>query len=257
MKGRRQVQRDEARFDTTSLSADHHGRHLHRDYSAHFFRWSFARRFIRVTDHVLEIGCGPEKPLAKLLLKNANQACASYVGVDLNPLAPGGAGSRATFHGDVDFTTEWPTLRRPGGYDVLVHLEVIEHMPVVWGQRLLRGCYELLRPGGVMLMSTPCYDGHRHAANHVHEYTIDELRLLVLNAGFDVERRFGTFMDVRQLTRRAHLGPELAAAVKLVKDELGDYYDRDALSCFFAPLFPDQARNNLWVCRKPEGGPRG
>jgi hypothetical protein len=35
-------------FDLTSLGTHHHGRLLHRDYSAHFLRWTFARRHIAV-----------------------------------------------------------------------------------------------------------------------------------------------------------------------------------------------------------------
>lgn len=101
-----------------------------------------------------------------------------------------------------------------------------------------------------MLMSTPCYDGVHHAANHIHEYTVDELASMTRKAGFEIERRWGTFMDLRHIPKAPDLPPGLADAVRNVYDELEGYYDRDALSCFFAPLFPDHARNNLWVCRR-------
>ena len=39
-------------------------------------------------------------------------------------------------------------------------------------------------------------------------------------------------------------------AVRILLSRLSAYYDNDALSCFFAPLLPDAARNNLWVLRK-------
>jgi len=32
---------------------------------------------------------------------------------------------------------------------------------------------------------------------------------------------------------------------------LSDYFDNDAISNIFGPLYPDHARNNLWVCRRP------
>ena len=60
--------RDDRDFDVTQLHLDAHGKSLHRDYTAHFFRWSFARRFIRNTDNLLDIGCGTELPLIKPLL---------------------------------------------------------------------------------------------------------------------------------------------------------------------------------------------
>jgi len=40
---RKEAQRDMRDFDTTQLHENGHGRTLHRDYSSHFFRWSFAR----------------------------------------------------------------------------------------------------------------------------------------------------------------------------------------------------------------------
>ena len=63
---RREKTRDMREYDTTQLKENQHAKFLHRDYSAHFFRWSFARRFITVKDVVLEIGCGEDKPLSKI-----------------------------------------------------------------------------------------------------------------------------------------------------------------------------------------------
>lgn len=265
----RKVERDARDFDTTSLSADMEGKKLHRDYTAHWHRWSFARRFIKPTDHVLEVGCGVERPLWRVLFHGTMPRAASYTGVDYNPLS-GGVGmnhQHSTIIGDFDFTKRWkelamqplhPAINEHGGYDVAVNLEVIEHMKVEHGRKLLKGMFNLLRPGGALLLSTPVYDGKRHAANHIHEYTAPELRKEILKAGFVIERRFGTFMDMRDLNReakkpRALVGEITTHAIEQVKDALSDYYDNDALSCIFAPLFPDHARNNLWVCRKPGG----
>lgn len=267
------IARDARDYDTTSLHAGMDGAKLHRDYSAHFFRWSFARRFIKTTDHVLEIGCGVERPLWRILFTSTMPRAAGYVGVDLNELR-GGVGMNhklTTLLGGFNFVERWKELNRlavddagqRAGFDVVVHLEVIEHMKVEHGAKLLKGAFGLLRPGGVMLMSTPCYDGKRHAANHIHEYTVPELQKAVEKAGFVVEQRFGTFMDVRELKKSAPVMPDVAErqgfdpsqlreAVPVLAAALGAYYDNDALSCFFAPLFPDHARNNLWVCRRPE-----
>lgn len=245
--------REDRDFDTTSLHAKFHGQNLHRDYTAHFFRWNFARNFINAKTNVLEIGCGVDKPLAKILTKNALQQVNEYVGVDLNQLPATGCGKRCTFIGEFNFVKDWKKLaRKDAGFDVVVHLEVIEHMKTEYGRKMLKGCFELLRPGGIMLMSTPCYDGRRHAANHIHEYTVPELQKVTERAGFTIEKRYGTFMDIRHIPKTPDMDHELAKAVKKVHAELKGYYDRDAISCFFAPLFPDHARNNLWVCRKPE-----
>jgi cyclopropane fatty-acyl-phospholipid synthase-like methyltransferase len=262
----REVKRDEREFDTTQLKLSGHGRTLHRDYSAHFFRWSFARRFIKRTDNVLEIGCGEEKPLSKILTGGAAAHVNHYVGVDLNKLKPSNS-QRLDFYGEFNFIKDYKKIQlpnekyQPPGFDVVVHYEVIEHMSVAHGRKLLKAAFECLRPGGMMLMSTPCYDGVRHAANHIHEYTVPELQKMTEKAGFIVERRFGTFMDIKHIGKETPMdikrgvhNEALQAAVKKVSEQLKQYFDNDAISNIFGPLYPDHARNNLWVCRKPGGG---
>lgn len=252
----------------TQLHESGHGQSLHRDYSAHFWRWSFARNFITKNDNVIEIGCGQDKPLSKVLTRGVTNCVNRYVGVDLNPLKPSG-NQRVTFIGEFNFVERYKELLKgehKEGFDIAVHFEVIEHMKVEHGTNLLKACFASLKPGGVMLMSTPCYDGVRHAANHIHEYTIPELQKAVEKVGFVVEKRFGTFMDIKHLksvdsikkARGDLIGfegsIELADCIRVVKERLGRYFDNDAISCIFAPLFPDAARNNLWVCRKPIKG---
>lgn len=249
----KEISRDTRDYDTTQLHESGHGKTLHRDYSAHFFRWSFARRFVKPTDHVLEIGCGEDKPLSKILTGGAAARVNTYTGVDLNKLKPSGS-QRLTFLGEFNFVERYKELLKTqkDGFDVVVHLEVIEHMKVQHGASLLKACFASLKPGGVMLMSTPCYDGVRHAANHIHEYTVPELQKATEKAGFMVEQRFGTFMDVKHIGKTMPtIGACTKDEVKLVAEALKQYFDNDAISNIFGPLYPDHARNNLWVCRKP------
>lgn len=259
----REKKRDDRDFDNTQLREAGHGKTLGRDYSAHFFRWSFARRFITVKDTVLEIGCGEDRPLSKILTGGAAPHVKSYVGVDINKLKPSGS-QRLDFIGEFNFVTKHKELKKMfGDFDVVVHYEVIEHMAVEHGRKMLRNCFDMLKPGGMMLMSTPCYDGKRHAANHIHEYTVAELEKETKKAGFEIERRFGTFMDIKHIGKAAPVVPasskhddnEINNAATVLREYLGHYYDNDAISCFFAPLYADDARNNLWVCRKPGANP--
>ena len=253
----KEVSRDSRDYDTTQLHEAGHGRTLHRDYSAHFFRWSFARRFITAKDNVLEVGCGEDKPLSKILTGGAAAHVNTYVGVDINKLKASNS-QRLAFHGEFNFVERWKELlkTRPGGFDVVVHYEVIEHMRVDLGAKMLKACWSCLKPGGVMLMSTPCYDGKRHAANHIHEYTVPELQKAAEKAGFVVERRFGTFMDIKHIGKvdpwPVDANPQLRDAVKVLRTHLEEYFDSDAISNIFGPLHPDHARNNLWVCRRPK-----
>ena len=252
----RELKRDSNEFDTTQLKLAGHGRTLHRDYSAHFFRWSFARRFITAKDNVLEIGCGEEKPLSKILTGGAAAHVNHYVGVDLNKLKESKS-QRLDFYGEFDFTKRYKELlKEHSEFDVVVHYEVIEHMSVAHGRKLLKACLECLKPGGIMLMSTPCYDGKRHAANHIHEYTVPELQKMTEKVGFVVDQRFGTFMDIKHIGKAPRTVDELGCsneAIKEVVKALKQYFDNDAISNIFGPLYADHARNNLWICSKPGG----
>lgn len=249
------VERDARDYDTTQLREAGHGRTLHRDYSAHFFRWAFARRLIKRTNHVLEIGCGQDRPLSKILTGVTGGGCHRYVGVDLNKVKASES-QRLTFHGEFNFNERWKELltgEQKDGFDVIVHLEVIEHMKVIHGRKLLKAAHKCLKDDGIMLMSTPCYDGVRHAANHIHEYTIEELAKETKKAGFEVVGRYGTFMDIKHIGKVDPSMPDAKSTAKeimKIRADLSRYYDNDAISCFFAPFYPDEARNNLWVCKK-------
>ena len=244
---------DNREFDTSSLSAKGYGDRVGRDYTAHFFRWNFVLRFVDTKTNILDVGCGVEKPLIKILAETHFRQINEYVGVDLNKFDKPKK-MRTTFFDEFNFVKDWKKLRRSdAGFDVVVHFEVIEHMTTAHGRKLLKGCFELLKPGGVMLMSTPCYDGKHHATSHIHEYTVSELAKCVQRAGFTVKRRFGTFMDVKHIKKvPGIIDRELSDGVRAVYAELSQYYSNAALSNFFAPLFPNHARNNLWVCTKPK-----
>lgn len=257
--GTREKNRDDRDYDTTQLHESGHGKTLHRDYSAHFFRWSFARRFITGKDNVLEVGCGEDRPLSKILTGGAAAHVNTYTGVDLNKVKTSES-QRLKFIGEFNFVERWKELLKQPlsngksvgkGFDVVVHYEVIEHINIKYGAKFLNACYNVLRPGGTMLMSTPCYDGKNHAANHIHEYTVPELQKATEKAGFKVTERFGTFMDIKHIGKPGLThSPVLDVAVKQVRSELEKYFDNDALSNIFGNLYPDQARNNLWVCQK-------
>lgn len=257
---RKEVERDTRDYDTTQLHEAGHGRTLHRDYSSHFFRWSFARRFITAKHNVLEVGCGEDKPLSKILTGGAAAHVNHYTGVDLNKLKPS-ASQRLTFHGEFNFVERYKELlkARPEGFDVVVNYEVIEHMKVEHGANLLKAMFMATKPGGVLLLSTPVYDGVRHAKNHIHEYKVPELQAAIEKAGFTIECRFGTFMDIKHIgkaepTMGQGSNSGLLDAVKVVRKALEQYFDSDAISNIFGPLYPDHARNNLWVCRKAADG---
>lgn len=254
---------DDPTFDTTALRANRDGYRVHRDYAAHFFRWSWAvrRRGMGLAGRrVLDLGCGVDLPLATVATYRSQQPDL-YVGVDLNPLKTHPAGitkTRCVLYGETDVTdpATWQALYDAHGrFDLVCSFEVIEHMPPDRGWALLWGMRQLVKDDGEVLLSTPVYDGRRKASNHVHEYTVDELRSTVEAAGFDVVARYGTFMDVRDVHAGIYdwaIGRGLtgfADGFDALWEQLLEFHSPDVLACFVAPVLPDVARNNLWVLR--------
>ena len=243
---------DAREYDTTQLHEAGHGKTLHRDYTAHAFRWSFARRFITAKDTVLEVGCGQDKPLSKILTGGAAAHVGHYTGVDLNKLKTSNS-QRLTFHGEFNFVERWKELLKaqPGGFDVLVAMEILEHMHSRHQLPFLKACLACLKPGGTMLLSTPVYDGVRMAANHIAEVDVPTLQKLLDKAGFEIVRRHGTFMDLRHIGK-AESKWASKEAINEVKKGLATYFDNDMISNVFGPLYEDASRNNVWHCTKPQ-----
>ena len=241
---RETARREERRFDTTHLRSDRNGKRVHRDYAAHFFKWGFINRKIREGDRLLDVGCGVEQPLPQVLTLAPRFVPSEYVGVDLNEIKDPFVAQWATIHGGFNFVERWEEL--PAGHFTKVAcVEVIEHMGRDDGERLLEGIWHCLAPGGTLYLSTPVFNG-KAAVNHIHEYTVDELKTLVERLGWTVESRYGTFASYLDLKKVA-TDEELA-----LLNRIRAFYSDEVTSCFLAPLYPDASRNNLWTLRKPE-----
>lgn len=235
---REAARREERRFDQTYLRENKHGDRVHRDYAAHFFRWGWATRLITPQDNVLDVGCGPDLALCKVLSMGGRYVPATYHAVDLNKLQ-GGPGW-AQLHGETNYLTWEP----PHTWTKVVCFEMIEHMPKADGLALLKKIFDELEAGGELLLSTPVFNG-KAAVNHVYEWTTVELNEALVVCGFEIEKRYGSFASYRDLVKQ--LTPEHRA----VLEELRTYYSEEVTACFLAPLYPNQSRNNVWRARKP------
>lgn len=236
---------DESRqFDGTSLPVLHPSTvRISRDYGAHFFRWGFAGNFINNKTSVLDVGCGVDCSLSKVLGFPHHWFPRKYVGVDWNKKPKSVPGQKwATFHWEYDFTTRYKEL---GQFDVVTCFEVIEHMRVPDGKKLLSGVRECMYPKSTFLLSTPVFNG-KAAANHIHEWEIPELQEAIENAGFVVDKRFGTFSSAPEIKKV--MTPQHREVIKA----LGEYYSDEVISVIMAPLYPDASRNNMWVCKRSE-----
>jgi SAM-dependent methyltransferase len=235
---------DKREFDTTQLHESGHGNYVHRDYLAHCLRWGFIGRGVTHQDEILEVGCGQDTPLVKVMTLPGLYP-KRYVGVDLNK-----AGKRAstrgwaTFHWEFNFIKDHKRLG--GKFTRAVCFEVIEHMQKTSGQKLLKGIYDQLAPKGRLFLSTPVFNGKAQARNHIHEFTIPELRACIKKAGFTIIERYGTFMSAPSRVVRSTMNAEHLRTY----DAVAEYYGGEVAACFIAPMYPDLARNNVWICEK-------
>lgn len=132
---------------------------------------------------VLEVGCGNGNVLRAL-----EEACprSQVVGMDLFSEGLVFARQRSScslVRGDVE--------RPPFGvqFDCVGAFDVVEHLPD--DLRILRSLRELVRPGGVLLLTVPAYRSlwsyFDEASHHCRRYEPGELRERLTEAGFLVE----------------------------------------------------------------------
>lgn len=183
-------QRDRERSDETDASA--------------VKRYEFAVYFIEPTDCVLDVSCG-EGYGSAILSKVAKQV----EGIDYSREAIEIAKrkyhhiSNTTF-----FEDDAQTLRtqRDGSKDMIVSFETIEHLKRP--EAFIKKCYDILKPGGLILLSTP----NESWSTHTYKYHISELKpaqlINLLKAqSFTIEKCYGeapatTMHEVRQRHRK-------------------------------------------------------
>lgn len=132
---------------------------------------------------ILDVGCGAG------LFFDTLEAFGRVEGIESDPIAVAQSGRwRDRIH-----LGELATFRSDGAYDLILMLDVLEHMqqPEV----SLRQGVELLAPGGTMVITVPAFDwlwtAHDDVNDHVKRYTAAEIARLVRTSGLDIlERRY-------------------------------------------------------------------
>jgi 2-polyprenyl-3-methyl-5-hydroxy-6-metoxy-1,4-benzoquinol methylase len=151
-------------------------------------------RHIPADSRVLDVGCGLENWLIRSMTKGSAGWRDDSLGIDphLDPAAVDGHGRRA----DIAEVAR----SEPGGYDAVTSLAVIEHLPPDSVAGHLDGIRSALRPGGVLVLTTPtpraqpvleflAFRLHVISAHeirdHRHYYDRGELVTLLADAGFE------------------------------------------------------------------------
>lgn len=241
-------------IDKTYLSIDNAEERgfLHRDYIAHCLRWTHVVKYLGTglrykSARILDVGCGKELPLAKLL-HSSRMAPAWYGGVDMGPLVTPEQFRNAKWRpeqlwGKTDVCT-LTTADFEAKPNVIVCFEVLEHVEPTHCRAILATFVELLEPEGCLFLSTPCYDEDVGAANnHVNEMTYQAFGAVLEDTGFRLDGHWGTFASQKDYK------DELTHAQREVWGSLRQYYDTNYLSTVMAPLVPQHSRNVLWQLR--------
>jgi len=150
----------------------------------HLYAYERAAELVLSDSRVLDVGFG-EGYGARIL----DRAGAAYTGLEVDPEIVRHA--RETYAGTFD-TYDGRTISFPdAAFDLVVSFQVLAYLaePTPWLEELRR----VIAPGGTVLLTTPnrvyrLYEGQRPWNRyHAHEYSADELRVLLE----------GTFSDVR------------------------------------------------------------
>ena len=230
-----------------SINSDESRGFLNRDYIAHCLRWTHVAKFLAQQQRyksarILDIGCGKEVPLAKLL-HSSRMRPTEYYGVDVNKLEQPEQFKNAAWRPQLAGKTDVCTLTKDDFNEppnIVVCFEVLEHVAPEHCRRMLTKIIELMEPSANVFISTPCWDPAVGAAeNHINEMTYQAMGAILEDSGFRILGHWGTFASIKdykeELMEHRHSF-----------EALRTYYDTNYLSTIFAPLFPHRSRNVLW-----------
>lgn len=238
-------------IDNTHLSIDQAEERgfIHRDYIAHCLRWTHVAKWMGKPDNrkdckLLDIGCGKDVPLAKMLMTSRMASDGlQYIGIDYNKLEMPKAFENTKFKPTLIGNVAFPDVELPiEKFDVITCFEVLEHVEPLHAFKMLEGMAARLAPDGVAFISTPVYDPKVGAAdNHVNEMSYEIMKALLTNAGFEIDDHFGTFASIKDYKEMVDKDD-----LDVVFTRLRAYYDSNYLATIFAPLYPHRSRNVLW-----------
>ena len=147
-------------------------------------RYKFACKWMRETDRVLEAGCGEG-----FGCNFFSRHVAEVVGLDIDePLIEQCRSSyvRDNLKFVIGDITD-PACDQTPEFDAVVSFEMIEHVTHEEARRMLANCAARLKPGGMMILSTPRAREDRSVSrqhHHVFEYDYETLHA-TLSEQFD------------------------------------------------------------------------
>lgn len=250
---------EKKKYNTTDLDPETtFERHVfHRDQFAHYLRWTHILKESNIGDTIVDFGCGKGNLLEVLYRNRKKQK--QYIGIDIRKQTIQQASEKYSNVPWVKFYADdliYPTLDYSTYQaDKVCSFEVLEHVGKQNVNLFLQNFKLCGNDDATFYLSTPNYDEKVGAAdNHtydsgdgrgvaIQEFTHQELEFHLSNH-FTIINKFGTFASQKDYK------PLMNDWQTNMFDELKKYYDSNLISNIMAPLFPEVARNTLWVMKK-------
>jgi|GEM_PF-1695612 len=166
---------------------------------------------------VLDIGCS--YGYGTYMMAERLSEC-RFIGVDLNEDVI--AAARTSYRrnnlryecSDISKQSAVDRLRETyNSFDAVTCFEVFEHVSRRYSGQILNNIYRLLKPGGILYISTPnkpIYDLRADTADHINEVTLDEFEKWIKAHNFSIDSVFGSNY-VRPIIQKIITGTKSAA----------------------------------------------
>ena len=210
---------------------------FYEDYYRHenshwWFRWRYDLITKLVTTlqptgtfRILDAGCGTGQMTKQL------EGIGEAVGMDSASEAIAYARSRGVKRLVRGSITAPPFAEQ--SFDCVLALDVIEHVDDDMG--ILTSLFRVIKPGGHLIITVPAFDAlwseHDEINHHKRRYRAPQLRMLIQEAGFDVERltycNTALYLPVLAMRKLKNawraLSRNRTGAPRPLKSDLGDY----------------------------------
>lgn len=142
-------------------------------------RYKFVSRMVKKTDNILEIGSG--SGLGSIFI---GQHCKSVTGIEIKKTEVEEARKINSRNNVIFRKQDFFTMKNKNKYDVIVAMDVIEHLAYELGEKLVAKTRHHLKSDGLLIIGTPSiysyeYQGPLSKASHVKCYDQQELTKMV------------------------------------------------------------------------------